>query len=241
MLKKIVAITGGNSGIGLATAQKFNAAGAHVALLGRNKGKLDQSQKKLQSAFVFSGDVCKTADLDAFYLAVQEKWGKIDILVANAGIAAMREIQEVEESFFDEIVNTNYKGIFFTVQKSLPYLNSPASVVLISSLAAHIGWPAHSVYSSAKAAVSQLASNFSADLIKKGIRVNAISPGFVDTPIFDAAKQTDPHVIRDLSEKIPLGRFATPEEIADAVFFVANSSYMVGIDLIIDGGVKNIF
>jgi NAD(P)-dependent dehydrogenase (short-subunit alcohol dehydrogenase family) len=241
MAKQVVVITGGSSGIGLATAQKFVQSGANVALLGRDKSKLEKAQAILKTAFVMAGDVCKIADLDAFYGAIQKQWGKIDVVVANAGVAAMREVQEVDESFFDEIVNTNYKGVFFTVQRALPYLNLPASVVLISSLAAHIGWPAHSVYSSTKAAVRQLASNFSTDLIKKGIRVNSISPGFVDTPIFDSTKQSNPDAIHKLSEQIPLGRFATPEEIADAIFFVAHSPYMVGSDLLIDGGVRGVF
>lgn len=184
LFHKIAAITGGSSGIGLAITKKFEKESAKVAVLGRDPNKLEQVSKETKDALVFQGDVCKIADLDHFYQTIYKEFGKLDILVANAGIAQSRHLQEVDEQFFDDIVNTNYKGVYFSVQRALPFLNPGASIILISSAAAHIGWPNHSVYSSAKAAVSYLARSFSVDLISEGIRVNAISPGFVDTPIF---------------------------------------------------------
>lgn len=141
------------------------------------------------------------------------------------------------------MVSINYKGLFFTVQRALPFLNDNASVVLISSAAAHMGWPGHSVYSSTKAAVSYLARSFSAELADKGIRVNAISPGFVDTPMFDEIKSTSPETMRTLNKTIPIHRFATTDEVADAVLFLASprSAYILGADLVMDGGLSSIF
>ena len=240
---KTVVVTGGSSGIGLSIAQKFSHHGAKLAILGRDRQKLHAAAETLQDVLPFEGNVSKVADLDKFYKEIQQKFGKIDVLVANAGIAEPRSIHEVDESFFDEMVNINYKGVYFTVQRALPLLNKNASVILISSAAAHIGWPGHSVYSSTKAAVSYLAKSFSGDLISQGIRVNAISPGFVDTPMFDETKATSPEVMQKLNENIPAHRFATVEEIANAVFFLSSSqaAYITGSDLIVDGGLSAIF
>jgi NAD(P)-dependent dehydrogenase (short-subunit alcohol dehydrogenase family) len=240
---KVVVITGGSSGIGLSIAQKFDRAGAKLAILGRNEQKLSQTAKSLKNILTFQGDVCKISDLDRFYTEIQSKFGKIDILIGSAGIAETRPIHEVDEKFFDEMVHINYKGLFFTVQRSLPYLNRNAVIILISSAAAHIGWPGHSVYSSTKAAVSHLARNFCADLIDNGIRVNAISPGFVDTPLFDDLKASSPETMHTLKNIIPAKRFALADEIAEAALFLASprSSYIVGADLVIDGGLSAIF
>lgn len=240
---KIVVVTGGSSGIGLSIAQKFSHHGAKMAILGRDRKKLHAAAEILQDVLPFEGDVSKVADLDKFYKEIQQKFGKIDVLVANAGIAEPRSIHEVDERFFDEMVNINYKGAYFTVQRALPLLNKNASIVLISSAAAHIGWPGHSVYSSTKAAVSYLAKSFAGDLISQGIRVNAISPGFVDTPMFDETKAASPEVINKLNENIPAHRFATTEEIANAVLFLSSpeAAYITGSDLIVDGGLSAIF
>jgi NAD(P)-dependent dehydrogenase (short-subunit alcohol dehydrogenase family) len=186
----------------------------------------------LQQAITVSGDVCKISDLDHLYKTTSNQFGKIDVLVANAGIASRRLVDEVDENYFDDMVNTNFKGVYFTVQRAIPFLNNNASLILISSMACHGGWPSHSVYSSTKAAVSMLARNFSADLIHRGIRVNAISPGFTATNMYEQ------NFINDYKKMIPTGEFAKPEEIADAVAFLSSPSAVsiVGIDLVIDGG-----
>ena len=162
----------------------------------------------------------------------QAQLGKIDVLIANAGIVSRRSIEEVDERYFDEMVNVNFKGVYFTVQRALPFLNKNASVVLISSMACHSAWSSHSVYSAAKAAVSMLAKNFSADLIQRGIRVNAISPGFTSTNMYSE------NFINEYKKRVPVGEFAKPAEIAKACIYLSSpdAASIVGVDLVIDGG-----
>lgn len=240
---KVAVVTGGSSGIGLSIAAKLSQEGAKVILFGRNQKRLEKAASTLKNTISVQGDVCKVADLDRLYQKAQETFGKIDILVAAAGIAEPRHVKDVDERFFDDIVNTNYKGLYFSIQRSLPYLNQGASIVLISSVAAHIVWPAHSVYSSTKAAVSYLAKSFASDLMESGIRVNALSPGFVDTPMYDELKKNSPEVLPVLENNIPMKRFATVDEITAAALFLASSqsSYITGTDLLIDGGLNSIF
>ena len=235
---KVVVITGGSSGIGKSTAEAFYKAGAKVVIFGRDEHKLAEMKKELPNVLTVAGDVRKISDLDHLYAETLSKFGKIDVLVPNAGVAALRKVDDVDEKFFDDMVDILYKGVFFTVQRAVKHLNDGASVVLISSMGCHVGMASHSVYCSAKAAVSMLARNFAADLIDRKIRVNAISPGFTDTPIFDSAD-----AVVDLSKTIPIKRFATPDEIADVVMFLASSkgSYFVGADLVVDGGVSSIY
>jgi NAD(P)-dependent dehydrogenase (short-subunit alcohol dehydrogenase family) len=229
---KVVVITGGSSGIGKATAKLFHAMQAKVAIFGREPLKLKSVKDEIsENIITVQGDVTKLSDLDKLYKTVTDSDGKIDVLVVNAGIAGGQIIDEVNEHHFDEIMNVNLKGAYFTVQKAVPFLNANASIILISSMACHGGWKGLSVYSAAKAAVSVLAKSFSADLIDRGIRVNSISPGFTDTPIF-----TDKSVIPKATELVPIKRFAMPQEIADGVVFLASNQYIVGIDLLIDGG-----
>lgn len=233
---KVVAITGGSSGIGKAVAAKFSNEGAKVAILGRDKEKLEQVRISLQESIAVAGDVCKTSDLDLFFQITKDNLGNIDILVACAGVASRRHVDGVDENYFDEMVNINFKGVYFTVKQAIPYLNNNASIVLISSMVCHSGWSSHSVYSATKSAVSQLAKNFSADLIQQGIRVNSISPGYTTTEMYL------PDFIIQQKKSIPTGEFAKPEEIADAVAFLSSSSAtsIVGADLIIDGGITSI-
>ncbi|CAN5250648.1 SDR family oxidoreductase [soil metagenome] len=233
---KVVVVTGGNSGIGQAIAEKFNKEGAKLAIFGRDQNRLDQTKNMLQQAIAVTGDVGNIFDLDRLFKITHDEFGKVDVLVANAGIASRRPIDEVDENYFDEMVNINFKGVYFTVQRAIPFLNNNASVILISSMACHMGWSSHSVYSSIKAAVSMLARNFSADLIHRGIRVNAISPGYTATSMFEQS------FIDEYKKRIPTGEFTKPGEIADAVTFLSSPSAVsiVGIDLVIDGGFTEI-
>jgi NAD(P)-dependent dehydrogenase (short-subunit alcohol dehydrogenase family) len=233
---KLIAITGGNSGIGKSIVKKFHEEGTKIAILGRDKNKLERTKELFDCEIAFAGDVSKISDLDSFYNNIYTNLGKIDILVANAGIASRCNLDEIDEQTFDEMVNINFKGVYFTVQRAIPFLNQNASIVLISSMAAHGAWPSHSLYSSTKAAVSMLAKNFAADLIDKGIRVNAISPGYTATDMYD------PNFVNSYKKRIPSGEFTKPEEIAEAVAFLASSkaNSIVGIDLVIDGGFTTI-
>lgn len=233
---KVVVITGGNSGIGLSIADEFHKQGAKIAIFARDKDKLNHVQNTLKNSIAIAGDVCQISDLDRLFKMTNDKLGKVDVLIANAGIASRRPIDEVDESYFDEMVNVNFKGVYFTVQRAIPFLNNKASIVLISSMACHSGWSSHSVYSSTKAAVSMLAKNFSADLIHKGIRVNAISPGFTATEMYEES------FITEYKNRIPTGEFAKPQEIAKAAIYLSSPDAVsiVGVDLVIDGGFTSI-
>lgn len=233
---KVVVITGGNSGIGQSTAEEFNKHKAKIAIFARNADKLSHAKKTLTNAISVAGDVCKISDLDHLFKTTNDQLGKIDILIANAGIASRRSVDEVDENYFDEMVNINFKGVYFTVQRAIPFLNDGASIILISSMACHNGWPSHSVYSSTKAAVSMLAKNFSADLIHRGIRVNAISPGFTATEMYDK------NFINEYKTRIPTKEFAKAEEIAKAAVYLSSpdAASIVGVDLVIDGGFTSI-
>ncbi len=232
---KVVVVTGGASGIGEAIAKQFNDEGAKVVIFGRHLDKLNQVKNLLKEAIAVQGDVRNIADLDRLFQETRTAFGKVDILVVNAGVASRANVADVDEAFFDEIVDTNFKGAYFTVQRAVNYLNDGASIILISTAGCHFGWPSHSVYCAAKAAVSMLARNFSADLIERNIRVNAISPGYVKTPIWGKAN-TD-----DYNSDVPINRFATTDEIADAAIFLSSTkaAYIIGIDLVIDGGLTS--
>ncbi|MBS0625269.1 MAG: SDR family oxidoreductase [Verrucomicrobia bacterium] len=229
---KVGVVTGGSSGIGLAIAQRLHRHGAKISIFSRNANRAAS-----HAALAVSGDVTKISDLDHLYRETKNKLGMIDILIANAGIAETRHVSEVDEKFFDETVNTNYKGLYFTIQRSLPFLNPGASIVIISSAVAHMTWPEHSVYASTKAAASSLTKSFASDLIGRKIRVNALSPGFVATPMFDG---TPADVMEKFHSNIPIRRFATPEEIADGAYLLCTCQAMTGSDLVIDGGLSTI-
>ena len=245
--EKVAVITGGNSGIGLAIAEEFKGEGAFLAIFGRDRQTLTKAQKRLgSSVLAVQGDVTDTADLDALYKETVERFGNIDILVANAGIAKIMPFDRVDEDTFDSLVKVNFKGTFFTVQKALPFLQDGASIVLISSALQSKGLPGFSVYSATKAAIRSLARTLSAELLNsRGIRVNAISPGPVDTPLFDKyglTAQEISEVKRGCEEGVPLKRFATPAEIAKTAVFLGSSesSYIVGEEILIEGGQNNL-
>jgi NAD(P)-dependent dehydrogenase (short-subunit alcohol dehydrogenase family) len=243
---KTVAITGGNSGIGLATAKLFHEEGAKVAISGRDQKTLDEAVKAIGGdTLAVKADVSKLADIDNFYTQIAAKFGKIDALFANAGIAKFAPVGDSSEQMFDETFDINVKGLYFTLQKALPLLNDNAGIVLNSSVVNTKGSAATSIYAASKAAVRSLARTFAAELVDRGIRVNVVSPGPILTPIFGrtglpqaAVDEFATHV----KSQVPMKRFGTPEEIGHAVLFLASgeASYITGVDLYVDGGMTQI-
>ncbi|KTC66291.1 acetyoacetyl CoA reductase (plasmid) [Legionella adelaidensis] len=242
---KIAIVTGANSGIGKGIAQKFVQLGARVVLFGRNAETLERTQQEIgaENTLIVQGDVTSTEDLQGLFKTTVSRFGKIDILVANAGVAEQIGIEEVTEEKFDYLVDINYRGLFFTLKYAIDYLNQNASVILISSCAAQMTFINHSVYSSTKAAVLKLAQNASYDLAKKLIRVNSISPGYIETPIFSTALSNNPEYLKEQSAYIPLKRIGTPEDIANTAAFLASeeASYITGADIKVDGGITASF
>jgi len=243
---KVAVITGGNSGIGLATAKRFVAEGAYIFITGRRQAELDAAVKKIgENVAGVQGDVAKLADLDRLYATVKAKKGRIDILFANAGIGELAPLGAITEEHFDKTFNTNVKGLLFTVQKALPLLPDAASIILNASIVASTGNPAFSVYSATKAAVRSFARTWILDLKERKIRVNAISPGPINTPGLDGLGQTagvGDQLKERLLASVPMGRIGTPHEIAKAVVFLASddSSFVTGTELFVDGGAAQI-
>jgi NAD(P)-dependent dehydrogenase (short-subunit alcohol dehydrogenase family) len=237
---KVAVVTGGTSGIGLATARRFAAEGAHVFITGRRKPELDATVKAIGSrATGVQGDVSNLADLDRLYAAVKEQKGRVDVLFANAGGGEFAPLVAITEEHFDKTFNSNVKGLLFTVQKALPLLPEGASIILNASITSSKGTPAFSVYSATKAAVRSFARSFTVDLKDRKIRVNAISPGPIDTPGLGGLGD---EVKKGLAAAVPMGRLGSPDEIAKAVVFLASddSSYVTGIELFVDGGMAQI-
>ena len=244
---KVAVITGGNSGIGLATAQRFVAEGAYVFITGRRHGELDAAVKQIgKSVTAVQGDVSNLADLDRLYTTVKQQKGHIDILFANAGIGQFAPLGAITEEHFDKTFNANVKGLLFTVQKALPLLKDGSSVILNASIVASTGSPAMSVYSASKAAVRSLARTFTTDLKDREIRVNAISPGVIPSPGYRNSLGMTEEQVKQYADSvvgnIPLGRTGTLDEIAKVVSFLASdeSSYITGIELVVDGGMTQI-
>ena len=244
---KIAVITGGSSGIGLATAERFVNEGAYVFITGRRKSELDEAVNQLGHGVTgVQGDVSKPADLDKLYVAVKEQKGKLDIVFANAGIGEFAPLGHITEDHFDKQFDVNVKGLLFTVQKALPLLQPGGSIVLNASIVSMTGNPALSVYSATKAAVRSFARTWSVDLKERKIRVNAVSPGIIPTPGYNTGmKMTQEQVdqfVQGSIGNIPLGRPGTTDEIAKAVLFLASddSSYVNGIELFVDGGLAQI-
>jgi NAD(P)-dependent dehydrogenase (short-subunit alcohol dehydrogenase family) len=239
---KIAVITGGNSGIGLATAKRFVAEGAYVFITGRRQPELDAAVKSIgENVTGIQGDVSKLGDLDRIYASVKEQKGRIDVLFANAGLGSLAPLGSITEEHFDQIFNTNVRGLLFTVQKALPLMQVGTSIILNASITSIKGTPAFSVYSASKAAVRSLVRSWTLDLKDKGIRVNAISPGVVPTPGYKGLGLNDEQLrefIQSQAAQIPLGRVGETDEIAKAVVFLASddSSFVNGIELFVDGG-----
>ncbi|MET0635328.1 MAG: SDR family oxidoreductase [Chitinophagaceae bacterium] len=246
---KVTVITGGNSGIGFGIAEAFKEEGAVGTITGRNQETLDRSVKQLGTGFIgIKADVTKKEDLDRIFKDSFDRFGKIDSLVVNAGGivegSPMLAISEITEENYDQYMNLNLKSSYFTVQKALPYLRDGASIILIGSSAAHRAAPGMAVYSAAKAAIVSFARGLSLDLLDRKIRVNALSPGSVDTPVFDKAvpKEQVDHVKKIWIDQIPVGRMGQPSDIGKAAVFLASddSSFVVGTEILSDGGMTNI-
>jgi NAD(P)-dependent dehydrogenase (short-subunit alcohol dehydrogenase family) len=242
---KVALVTGGSSGIGLAAAKRFAAEGASVYITGRNQPALDAAVAAIGgNVFAVRADSSVPADLDKLYAAIRSRSGKLDVLFANAGVAGFVPLGMINAEHYDSIVNTNLKGVVFTVQQALPVLSDGASVILMSSTAGFKGMPAFSVYSATKAAVRQLARSWLLDLKDRKIRVNVVSPGMVDTPAIAGlvgeanAAGTKAHV----GSQVPLGRIARPEDVAAAALFLASdeAAYINGTDIPVDGGAGQI-
>lgn len=243
---KIALITGGSSGIGLATAKLFVAEGAFVFITGRRQEELDVASAALgPNSVAIQGDIAKMSDLDRTVDAIQSRKGKLDILFANAGIGEFAPIGSISEAHFDKTFAVNVKGTLFTVQKSLTLMPDGSSIVLNASITGVKGLPAFSVYAASKAALRALARGWIVDLKERRIRVNVVSPGTVPTPGYDGlglAPHEMPNFIQAAAEATPLGRVGIPEEIASAVLFLASaeSSYVNGVELFVDGGFAQI-
>jgi NAD(P)-dependent dehydrogenase (short-subunit alcohol dehydrogenase family) len=243
---KVGVITGGSTGMGLATAKRFVLEGMeHVFITGRRKDVLDTAVAEIgEKATGVPGDVANLNDLDRLYESVERYGRRLDVIFANAGIAQLAPFGNVDEKFFDLHFNVNVKGLFFSVQKGLPFLNDGGSIILNASIATTKGFPAISVYSATKAAVRSFARTWTNELRGRHIRVNAISPGHIDTPIFEGWQQGDALIKmkEDLAKNVPLGRMGDPDEIAKVVAFLASdeASYVSGVELFVDGGVAQI-
>jgi NAD(P)-dependent dehydrogenase (short-subunit alcohol dehydrogenase family) len=243
---KVAVVTGGNSGIGLATAKLFRAEGAKIAIAGRDQKTLDAAAKDIGGdTLAVRADVGKLQDIDKLYNAVKEKFGKIDVLFANAGIAKFAAVEQSSEQFFDEQFDVNVKGMYFTIQKALPLLNDGASIILNSSVAGVKGTQWASVYAATKAAVRSFARTLTNELIGRGIRVNVVSPGPITTPIFGRTglpQEALDDFAKQIISTVPMKRFGEAEEVGKAVLFLAStdSSYVSGQELFVDGGLANV-
>ena len=243
---KIALVTGGNSGIGLATAQRFAREGATVVITGRRRQVLDEAVGQIGgNALGICADAGRLADIDALYQRIGQLYGRLDVLVANAGIIRPAAGEQVDEAQFDEQFDINVKGVFYSIQKALPLLRDGGSIVLVSSIAHLKALDAHVVYAATKAAVRSFARSWAGELRQRNIRVNCLSPGPVLTPIIGKMGIGDEQFAafeRQVAGQIPLGRLGRPEELANAALFLASddSSFITGIDLCVDGGLSQL-
>ena len=243
---KAALITGGNGGIGLATARQFVNEGAYVFITGRRDPELAAAVEEIgRNVTGVQGDVSNLDDLDRLFAQIKREKGKLDIVFANAGVARYARFGTITEEYYDSIFNINVKGLLFTVQKALPLMPDGGSIILNASIVASKGFSSNSVYSATKAAVRSFARTWTTDLKDRGIRVNAVSPGSIDTPGLSdllASAETGQERLKMISSSVPLGRLGTPDEIAKAVVFLASddSSYITGTELFVDGGMAQV-
>jgi len=243
---KVAVITGGSSGIGLATAKRFVREGAYVFVTGRRPSELDKAKAEIgRNVTAIQGDVTNLADLDRLYATVKAEKGAVDIVVANAGFVEHAKIFNLSEAHYDKTMNINVKGVVFTVQKALPLMTRGGSIVVVSSIVNVKGIPAHGVYTAAKAGVRALVRVWAQELKDRGIRVNSLSPGATETPIirgqFDSDEASDA-AKGAFAAATPLGRLGLPDELAAGAYYLASneSSYVTGIDLAVDGGLAQV-
>lgn len=241
---KTALITGGTSGIGLATAQLFQAEGARVAITGRSAASLDKAATTLgPQALIYRSDTGNLSDIDALFADLGQHFDGLDLLVLNAGTAAPAPLEAVGEAAFDEVLAVNFKGVFFTLQKALPVLRAGSSVVVTTSITNRLGSPNFSVYGACKAALRSLVASLSLELIPRQIRLNAVSPGPIATPMFDRLglpPEVSAAIQSEIARKSPSGRFGAPDEVARTILFLASAeaSYIVGQEIVVDGGMS---
>jgi NAD(P)-dependent dehydrogenase (short-subunit alcohol dehydrogenase family) len=243
---KIAIVTGGSSGIGLAIAERFISEGATVYITGRRQAELEAAGTQLgEKAKVVQGDVADLVSLDRLFETVRQAEGRLDVLVANAGVIASSPIETASEEHFYRMFDINVKGTYFTLQKALPLMGDGGSVILVSSCLSAKGMAGHSVYNATKAAVRSLVRTAAAELVARGIRVNTLSPGPVDTPIIEGqvgSPEAAAEFRRQAASHVPLGRIGRPQELSAAALFLASSesSFSTGTDLVVDGGMTQL-
>jgi len=237
---KVVVVTGGSDGIGLSTAKAFAREGAKVYVTARRRDRLDAAVTEIGHAAVgVEGDVGNLGDLERLFRRIERERGRIDVVFANAGISESVAIDAIDEAHFDRVFGANVKGMVFTVQKALPLLSSGGSVILAGSGSGSKGFAGLTVYNATKAAIRSLARTWTTELKSRGIRVNVVSPGVIDTPAIHTFLRDAPEMETVLKQMTPLGRIGAPEEVAEAVLFLASnqSSFVAGVELFVDGGI----